>query len=122
MKRAIALLLLLACAGVDPLLVTGESLKTMGHQFADTAAAMDRGLDSGVVTVEQYRAWADFGRGFQLTYRHARELWEAARQAENKGMEAAVARILAELGAELLRYQVLAGQVASFRAPRDGGL
>ncbi len=106
MKRAALLLLLCACSGVSPLVVTGESLAALGDTFAETATAMDAGLDAKTVTVEQYRAWRTFGLGFQHSYPLAVALWEVARATQDKATEREVARILVRLAGELAAFRV----------------
>ena len=61
----VGLLALSACKAVDVTIVSGQSLSILADQFVATASAMDKGLDSGAITQEQYVAWAKFGKKFQ---------------------------------------------------------
>ncbi len=102
---AVVALSLYACSSVSPLVVSGEALAAVGNQFADTADAMNRGVDSGAVTVEQYRAWRSFGQVFQTTYPHTVALWEVARVSGDKKLEAEVTAILGRMILELAAFK-----------------
>lgn len=85
-------------------IVSGESLKALGHQAADTSAAMNKGLDSGKVTVEQYRAWAEFAKRFQLFYPTAVDTWHAAQAIADDLLVGQLGEAIGRLSAELLKF------------------
>ncbi len=101
MRLAIAALLLSACANVTPYIVTGESLKVLGNQAADTSEAMNKGLDAGKVSVVDYRAWAEFAKRFQLFYPTAVDTWNAAVAINDKILAGQLGEAIGRLSLEL---------------------
>lgn len=99
-----AIALLAACAGAQPYVVSGESLKLVGSQFVTTAALMDRGLDNKSITPEQYKKWRDFGERFQPAFDLAVKLWETARLSNDKRLERQAAEIILRLAEDLTAF------------------
>lgn len=111
MRLALPLFLLLAapaCTNLTPYVVTGDSLVTVGNQFADLGEMMNRGLDAGKVTPEQYRTWAEFGRRFKVVYPATVNAWNAALEAHDKALQGDLAGAVARLTAELAGFVELA--------------
>ena len=101
----LALVLLSGCASQKAVyIVTGESLKVLGHQAADTSEAMNKGLDSGKVTVEQYRAWAEFAKRFQLFYPTAVDTWNAAQVINDNILAGQLGEAIGRMAAELAKF------------------
>lgn len=99
-----ALGLLAACAGAQPYVVSGESLKLVGSQFIMTATLMDAGLDKGTITPAQYKTWAAFGRKFRVSFELAVQLWETARAVNDHTLEQQAAEIITRLAGDLVAF------------------
>lgn len=91
-----------SCANTTALIVAGESIDAAGAQFVEVGAAMNKGLDAGKVTPEQYKAWAEFAKRFKAFYRPTVDAWKAAVRANDAALAgdlgAAVTTIVLELG------------------------
>ncbi len=117
LSAAVLIVVGIQCTAHDRFVATGDSLALLGQQFAATAAMMDQGLDRGAVSVEQYRAWRDFGEKFKPSYSLAVELWKIARRAQDAKLEAQAAEVLAQLSIDLARFY----DAVAHPAPSDGG-
>ena len=94
-----------ACAMFDKsLVVTGESINTVGQQFVATGQAMNRALDAKQVTVEQYRSWAKFAHSFQATYPKLVEGWKVAVRSNDAVKQKEIGQAIVALSTELVQY------------------
>lgn len=95
-----------ACATPKATLVTGETILGMGQTFVDVAKAYDQLHDQGIVSDEEYRDWAKFGKQFQPTYRPLVNLYTAYAigEAQDKAKEAQIVALLTSLNQELVLY------------------
>lgn len=113
MKTTAALLLLAlvlpACTEDKALIVLGESMISLSDQFAATATAMDKAFDAKVVTPEQYKAWAAFGKKFQVSYPLALHLWQTAKDHQDATLQSQCEAMIATMAVDLGSYAVLAG-------------
>lgn len=105
----------IACTNLTPYVVTGESLVAVGNQFADVGEAMNKGLDAGKVTPEQYRTWAAFGKRFQVLYPATVNAWSAALEANDKALQGDLAGAVARLTAELAGFVDVATRLGLLR-------
>ncbi len=95
----------ISCAHLkEPLVVTGESLVLMADQFTFAAATMDRALNTGAITNEQYEQWAKFGVKFQRAYPLAVSLWDIARVSNDKELQNQVVQMVTNLAIELATF------------------
>jgi hypothetical protein len=118
--RALPLALVLSCSTAKTTLIaTGQTLHVAADTFVETAALMDRALDSKAVTPAQYRAWAQFGKRYQVAYPLAVQAWEVARQTEASAEVESAQQVIAELVSELAQFYV---QVSLAVAGHDGGV
>lgn len=117
MTRALPLALLLSgCSSVTPFVVTGKTLAALDNQVADVGLAMNAGLDSGKVSKEDYRKWAEFAKRFKTFNPMAVAAWKTAVDLNDAALAgdfgAAIAR-LAEEFAPFVEFIQKAGLYAS---------
>lgn len=105
----------LSCA-VNPLVVTGETLKVTGEEFVTVGDLMNQAYASNLISTEKYSAWVNFGKRFQALYPLALQTWERARVVQDAAVEKKAAEIVGVLADELAGFykDVMAVQ-------RDGG-
>ena len=116
----VVLAMVLSCASARPaLIVTGQTLHVAADTFVETSALMDRGLDQGVVTVEQYRTWATFGKRYQVAYPLAVKAWSIAVQTESYAAQKSAADTISQLVSELAQFYVSAS--LAITRSMDGG-
>lgn len=101
---AVVLLAFIACAKDQPLIVSGEAMVQLAHQFRSTAELMERSLDSGAITKEQYKKWVTFGKKFQVMYPLAVDMWKLARLHGDKDMEEQMLLKVNELYIDLITF------------------
>ena len=119
--RVLPLALVLSCSGArTTLIATGQTLHVAADTFVETAALMDRALDQGAVTPAQYRAWAEFGRRYQVAYPLAVQAWEVARQTESNAEVESAQRVIVQLVSQLADYYVQASLAVARLT--DGGV
>ena len=104
MRFLLVALLLSGCAHKAGFVVTGHSLLELEHQFSVVADAMDKGLDSGAVSPDEYKAWRAFGERFQVAYPRAVSTWRASRAANDAALQGSLGAAVAGLTAELAGY------------------
>jgi len=113
MKRKLSLVLVLAfvlaaCGGGRQLVVTGETLDSMGKQFVSTAQMYNSLHDQQLISDAEYRVWADFARYFKTVYPATVDMWqEAARQPDAEGTQEII-RIIQNMKNRLLEYYLQA--------------
>jgi hypothetical protein len=100
------LLLLAGCTSIAPFVVSGKSLSALGNQFADTGAAMNKALDAGKVTPEQYRVWSSFAKRFQAIYPLAVDGWKTSVELNDKVLASQFSEAVAQLAGELASFYV----------------
>lgn len=93
-----------AATKADVVLVSGQTVDTLGDQFIITAQLMKAGHDAGTVDDDTYHSWQVFGEKFKATYHLAVQLWIAAADTRDAGMVAQVGSIIAQLGSELGQF------------------
>lgn len=85
-------------------IVTGESLKVLGNQAADTSEAFNKALDAGKVSKEEYRVWAEFAKRFKLFYPTAVDTWNAAQVINDNILAGQVGEAIGRMASELLKF------------------
>jgi len=111
----------LGCATArTALIASGQTLHVAADTFVETAALMDRALDQGAVTPEQYRSWSAFGRRYQVAYPLAVRAWEVARTTEGDAETQTATAVIAALVSQLADYYVQASLAVAGLA--DGGV
>jgi len=99
---------LAACGGGRQLVITGETLDSMGKQFVTTANMYNSLHDQGQITDDEYRAWAEFARYFKVVYPATVDMWqEAARQPDAEGTREII-RIIQNMKNRLFEYYLQA--------------
>lgn len=100
---------LAGCASAKPaLVVSGTTLHVAADTFVETAALMDKALDTGAVTPAQYAAWSTFGRRYQVAYPLAVKAWEIAVQTDGSASTQTAAETISALVSELAAFYVQA--------------
>jgi len=89
------------------LIITGESLSTMGQLFVSTGNAMNTGLDSKQVTAAQYNSWRTFAIKFKVEYPKAVRLWKDAVRLNDTVASKNAGAIIAGLAGELATFMNL---------------
>jgi hypothetical protein len=118
---SVVLLAGLGCATArTALIASGQTLHVAADTFVETAALMDRALDQGAVTPEQYRSWSAFGRRYQVAYPLAVRAWEVARTTEGDAETRTATAVIAALVSQLADYYVQASLAVAGLA--DGGV
>jgi hypothetical protein len=102
------------------LAATGQTLHVAADTFVETASLMDRALDSGAITPEQYRTWSAFGRRYQVAYPLAVQAWEIARTTEGNAEVQSATATIAALVSQLADYYVQASLAVARLT--DGGV
>ncbi len=102
-------LVLPGCAEDKALIITGESLVSLGDQFVATAAAMDTALDAKAITPATYEKWKSFGLKFQQAYPLATELWRVASDSHDAKLEAQVIALVSQLALDLGAFAAVLG-------------
>lgn len=73
---ALVALLLVGCAGLGgaqyPI---GQAINDLGRQFLATGELYDQAFTEGLITSEEYHAWAVFSAEFQTAYKQAYTAW-----------------------------------------------
>lgn len=111
-----------SCTSAKPaLIVSGTTLHVAAETFVETASLMDKCLDSGVVSPEQYRTWAEFGKRYQVAYPLAVEAWRIAVRTEAEAEQRAASETIAALVGELARFYVEASLAITRSIAVDGG-
>lgn len=105
----ILIVLVAACASSTGFIVSGETLDAAGKAFVATGQAYNRGLDAKTVTVEQYRAWANFGRKFQQSYPAAVSLWKSSVAVNDAALTKQSSQIITALVTELASFATVVG-------------
>lgn len=93
-----------SCSAVDPVLVTGESLKTAKTEYHATVQLMDQALATGLVTKEQYHQWRVFSDYFAVAFEHAVQLYAAAVEAVDANTRLRAGAIADDLYKRLLTF------------------
>ena len=107
MTRVITLstiLALAACAHEQPLIISGDAMVILADQFVNTASAMDKALESKVITPEQYTAWTVFGKRFQEVYPLTVSLWRVAQSTNDVILEGQMVAKVNSLAVELATF------------------
>jgi len=103
----------LGCATArTALIASGQTLHVAADTFVETAALMDRALDQGAVTPEQYRSWSAFGRRYQVAYPLAVRAWEVARtrgRRRDSDGHAVIAALVSQLADTTSRHRSRCG-------------
>ena len=115
-RRQISALILVAvlttaCAGLTvgkSLIVSGESLDELGKAFVQTGRLYDELLDRRIITVEDYRAWANFANGFRDQYPNAVALWKLAKASRDEEGRIQVETLIQSLRQQLVAFAVSA--------------
>ena len=86
---ALALSLSMGCASFPQLLVgSGEGLKAVGNEFVAVAQVYKHGCDvSKIIPQSQCQKFREFGEKFKQVYPLAVQLWETARDANDKATQ-----------------------------------
>lgn len=98
-------LALTSCAGVDPIIVSGQSLKVAKAEYHATVQLMDQALALGLVTDEQFHKWRLFSDYFEVAFERAVELWDLASKAADDNTRLGAGAIVDGLHKQLLRFQ-----------------
>lgn len=100
----IALAIMVGSCAQDKLILSGATTVQVGELFVSTAHDMDVALDKGSITPDQYKAWATFGKKFQLVYPQVVSLWKIARMTGDPLLERQMMDKIVELGMELGKF------------------
>lgn len=98
-----------ACAHVDPMVVTAQTMLVQADVFVATADIMDHAYETKVITTDQYKAWANFGMRFQKVYPVLVDAWNVARLVGDKGLEEDSIKRVNALMLELMAFAQQAG-------------
>ena len=100
-----------ACAGLTvgkSLIVSGESLDELGKAFVQTGRLYDDLLDRKIITVKDYRAWAEFANAFRDQYPNAVALWKLAKASRDEQGRITIEKMVGGLRSELMRFALSA--------------
>ena len=100
----VALALLPSCKTIAPFIVTEKSLKLAGEEYLLAGDAMDKGLDQGTMSRDEYVVWVEFSSRFRALYRPTVDLWYAAAKARDAALQGDVTAALVRMGNELLVF------------------
>lgn len=101
--------LLTACATSTGFIVTGETLDGLGKTFVTVGQAYNKGLDAKTVTVEQYRAWAEYAKKFQQAYPPAVQLWKSSVAVNDAALTKQANAVVTGLVTELAKLATVVG-------------
>lgn len=83
-KRIAALVLglvMLAGCSAKSLVISGELLDATGNQFVTTVELYNSLLDTGTISVAEYRIFAAFAKEFKVIYPPLTKVWEGVKNA-----------------------------------------
>ncbi len=108
MRAALCALLLLGCAHVDPLVVTGDSLDLVEHSVVTTYNALLAADKAGRVSKNVVDGWnKDFYPRYLATYHTACDTWRVAVKSNDATKQAEAAAIISTIASDLVRYSSL---------------
>ena len=111
--RGIALLIiglvLVACASQTGFVITAESLNSIGQQFVAVGTAYNQALDAKKITVEDYRAWAEFAKKFKTSYPIAVEGWKSGVKINDAALQKSSVALISSLVGELGKFALTVG-------------
>ena len=105
----LSLSLLTGCASTPPLVVSGESLKAVGTQFAATSTAITQACIAKSLTVATCDSFRTFAQKFKLAFQPAVVVQKAAMASGDKTMTENASAIVTALVAELGNFTALFG-------------
>lgn len=105
----VLLVLATACASQTGFIVTAESLDSLGKQFVAVGEAYNKALDAKKITVEEYRAWADFAKKFKTSYPIAVEGWKSGVRINDAALQKSSVALISGLVGELGRFAITVG-------------
>ncbi len=86
-----------ACKTVQPFVVSGQVLNTLGQEFVHVAAEFEAGFASGKISSDAYGKFREFGMKFQAAYPAAVHLWQLSVLTNDKVLESQSLAIIADL-------------------------
>ena len=106
MKKHVAALVVAAvvlsgCASIKPFFVSGVSLEVVGDQFAAVSEQITVGCERRVITPSTCERYRVFGENFKKSYPLAVGVWQAARKANDKGMQGKAEDVVRQLSTDL---------------------
>ena len=105
---ALFALVLLSCAHVDPLIVTGDSLDLVEHSVVTTYNALLAADKAGHLSKTVVDGWnKDFYPRYLATYHTACDTWRVAVKNNDATKQAEAAAIISTIASDLARYSAL---------------
>lgn len=93
-----------ACTASQRYIAAGETLHTTAREFVAVGEGMKKGLETGKISGDDYREWAEFAQRFDLFYAEAVEAWNLAQSIESKVDEKRYGEAILEFAAEVGRF------------------
>lgn len=100
MKKFIVFLLL-SCKGIDPYIVSGDSLSELGETFLIAVEGWKVARNEGLVSELEYEKWKEFGERFKKLYPVAVKLWSTAVDLKDASALNQLQEVLTSLSGEL---------------------
>lgn len=95
-----------ACAHVDPLTVTGESLDLTEKSFQATKTGMAAANAAQLLSPATVHAWNTFMIKYSALYPATVKMWDTAKAEQNATAQQEAADLLAKLATELATFVV----------------
>lgn len=100
----VAAVALSSCAHRQALIVTGDTLESLGDQFLATAALFNAALEKEDITREQYDTFKEFALKFKVVYPAAVHLWELAVISNDALLQQRVLAMIGDLVEPLAKF------------------
>lgn len=95
---------LVSCKTVDPFVMSGQVLNSVGEQFISVATAMEEAHEAGVLPEEKYQVWVQFATKFKAAFPAAVRLWNIGVVTNDDLMANQATKLIGDLAAPLAQF------------------